>query len=263
VHPVIPCHPNRNLIHDPFIIVLSARRPRIWLRALGRWGTLCVLGLGFLFWASLSQALYHGFLRCSKGLGLEVRELCVTGRSRTKIQEIFWALKVKKGTIVWDMPLSQQKMALEKLPWVKKATLIRRYPSELRVQIQEKTPLALWQHQGLKHVLDESGHVIPGVVAEGPSPLMVITGQDSPQHFSAFYAKLHPFLEKLPKIKAATYLRSGRWNLYLKGGTLVKLPESQEKNALMTLITLLPSLSKQTSIDLRFPEAIILDPKPL
>jgi cell division protein FtsQ len=59
--------------------------------------------------------------------------------SRTQIMDVMGA---DIGRNIFFVPLAQQKIQLEQIPWVESASVMRFVPNRLKVEIQERTPIA-------------------------------------------------------------------------------------------------------------------------
>jgi cell division protein FtsQ len=61
------------------------------------------------------------------------------------------------GRNLFFVPLSQRRIALEQIPWVRQATVMRLLPNQLRVAITERTPIAFVQVRGRIELADAEG----------------------------------------------------------------------------------------------------------
>ena len=107
--------------------------------------------------------------------------------------------------------------------------------------------------------MDEDGHPIAGVLPEAFPDLIVLTGQDAAKSFYKLLNQL-PAIQGLPPVVGASFLRSQRWNLYLKNGALIQLPQENRSKALAKLVAYWSFIKTNPVIDLRFPDAIIFQP---
>ena len=189
---------------------------------------------------------------------IHVEEILVYGQKRTSNKEILWALHMKKGNHMWSQSLGTVRERMEKMPWVIGVTVLRRFPSTIVVILQERKPLAIWQDRGRKRVVDEHGHPIATALPKDFSQFPILTGEKAPQYFADLQRELRG-VPQLPRVKAASFLRSQRWNLYLEGGQVVKLPQKNYGKALKKLMKVRSALPVAPSIDLRFPDALIFD----
>jgi cell division protein FtsQ len=212
--------------------------------------SLFLLGVSVLFFV-----LFYRKILCQM-LTLEVKEIVVYGQERVSNAQLFQALQVKSGDHMWSHSLQQMKIRIEGLPWVKSASIQRRFPGTLSVYLCEKEPVVIWQTQGKKYVVDRQGQIISGVDPKEFSQFIVIAGEKAPHNFAELNQELAHMNPWIP-VKAATFLRSQRWDLYLEGGTVIKLPEIQVEKALTFLTKKWTLLKSFRVIDLRFRDALI------
>jgi cell division protein FtsQ len=218
----------------------------------------------FVFIAIIGGLGYGGYAYrqvAAGALGLELREIIVFGRNRTSNRSLFWALQMAKGNHMWVQSLTTMHARLESLPWVKSACVQRRLPWTLVVHLVEKTPMAIWQNAGKKCVIDQDGKPIVGALPKKFGHLIVVTGKEAPDHVRSLLDQL-PKISRLPAIKAACFLRSQRWDLYLENGMRIQLPEHNRGKALSKMLRFWSILQHASLIDLRFSDALIFKPKP-
>jgi cell division protein FtsQ len=214
--------------------------------------TAAIIGSMGYMWYSYNRAI-------TGALGLELREILIPGQNRTSNASIFWALNMTKRHHMWMQPLRAIQDRLESLPWVQSAAVQRRLPWTLTLTLVEKTPMAIWQNAGKKCVIDGDGRPIEGALPKYFPHLILVAGKDAPGHFRKLLNQL-PKIQSLPAVKAASFLRCQRWDLYLDGGTQVQMPQENLGKALMKLVNFWPSIEGSTVIDLRFPDALIFKP---
>jgi len=211
--------------------------------------------------ASLAYAWYAYTDIASGALGLELREILVSGQKRTSKKSLLWAIHMTKGHHMWKQPLESMHTRIESLPWVKSASIQRKLPWTLIVTLVEKNPIAIWQNKGKKCIIDEEGNAIIGALPKKFPELVVIVGPQAPKHVSKLLEQLAA-IRTLPPVKAACFLRSQRWDLYLEGGKMIQLPQEHRGKALRKLLNFWPMIKDSPKIDLRFPDALIFSPCP-
>ena len=130
-----------------------------------------------------------------------------------------------KGRFVFDVDLKLLRNRIEALGWVRSASVRRQFPGTIRVNIVERRPFAIWQHDGRENLVDRDGRVITIENLARFEKLPIIVGVEAPDHV----ADLLPILARHPhlfgKISAMTLVSSRRWDLSLDNGIRVKLPE--------------------------------------
>lgn len=237
-------------------------------------GIALLLGSTALVWrVGLPQAvadrlddLRSGTLMATASAGLSVQEIFVEGRDETPGDQVLAALDVKRGSPILAFSPTEAKAELERLPWVRDASVERRLPDTIHVRLVERKPLALWQRHGQLALIDRDGVEIKGADPARFAHLPVVVGDDAPQHAAPLLALLatEPELER--RVTAAVRVGGRRWNLRLDVGSGayvdVQLPEGNAGAAWARLAELDRSkklLDRNLSvIDLRLPDRLIL-----
>ncbi len=109
---------------------------------------------------------------------LEVREVTVTGTSQVMRQEVLDRLALQPGETLLSVRLQDLAEHLLAHPWIKEATVRRRFPHTLAVAIVERQAAAVLKTQSMPLLLDGEGHVLT-VLAEADEPdLPLLMGLD-------------------------------------------------------------------------------------
>ena len=218
-----------------------------------------------LLWISLAGvtlALIIGTVSLfHRTCGFTAQEVIVKGRHRISKTDLLQAIQITHGDSIWKYPLLSIKKRVEEISWVHTAVIQRILPHTVVVTLVEKVPLAIWQHQGEKKLIDQEGHVIPAVSCTSFKELPVITGSDAPKQFASLYKQIQKHWKHSP-VKGGSFLRSYRWNLYLANGQVIMLPEISHdyEAAFKRLEEIWPMVRNATTIDLRFLDATLFDP---
>ncbi len=205
---------------------------------LGGIGASCLLAMVATAWLWQSGWIARQFERVvaaahqlTADAGFAVDDVLVEGRGRTSKSEILAALRVRRGTPILAVDPRVARNRLRALPWIAQATVERRLPRLLYIRLREREPFVLWQLEGKLTVVDRSGDVIPGVPARQFANLPLVVGQGAAEHAASLLDMLdrEPELRKL--VQAAVRVSGRRWNLHLKGGIEVRLPEADAAEA--------------------------------
>jgi cell division septal protein FtsQ len=103
--------------------------------------------------------------------------------SRTEIERIVLAETEKSGT--WNADLDGIKGRVEKLAFVKSASVSRVLPGNVRVVVIEKQPAALVELPSGPTLVDENGAVIAAAIKPEPELPFAITGWDEAKTLQA------------------------------------------------------------------------------
>lgn len=200
-------------------------------------------GLGWLHRIGVHAAIADGVrgvgnsaLRASAQAGLGVREIVVVGRRFTPAHEIVSATGLREGAPLLAFDPAAARADLERLPWIRSASVERRFPGTVRIDIAERRPVALWQDQGRFAVLDEDGNEISGADPGTFPQFVVVIGPDAPRHAMELLRllALEPDLEG--RVGSASRVAGRRWDLAIAdGGPRILLPEADPGAALARL----------------------------
>jgi cell division protein FtsQ len=177
------------------------------------------------------DAIGGGLVEIAADSGLRVRNVLVEGRAETRAADILEALQAERGAPLLAIDVAAAKGRLERLPWVKSATVERRLPDTLRVQVEERKAFALWQHGKRLTVIDRDGTVIvkDNLSRFADRPLLVGEGAEKRAAEIVDLLAADPQLRQ--NVEAAVLVSGRRWNLRLKGGIEVRLPEQGMERA--------------------------------
>ncbi|MBN8891254.1 MAG: FtsQ-type POTRA domain-containing protein, partial [Rhodospirillales bacterium] len=142
---------------------LLLRRRRNLMRPAAGLAVLAMLGIGLLGTVhGLGQGLnFTERLGDLTGrLGLRVRNIEVVGRQKTPEALLRAALGVSPGDPILTFSLRGARQRIETINWVQSATVERRLPDTIVVQLTERRPFAVWQEHGKFVLIDRQGQVV-------------------------------------------------------------------------------------------------------
>jgi cell division protein FtsQ len=264
----------RNSVRDrPARLKLLLRRQRRLLRPAG-WVVFCslvlVLGVIVVHSAEPGGALARmreRLLDATGFTGLRVTDIRIEGRANTPEQLLRATLGVSVGDPILGFSVEQAARRIETLSWVDHATVERRLPGTIVVQLQERRPFAIWQNQGKFVLIDRSGQVVANENVANFRQFPLLVGPGAPDGAAALIDALNDHPGIAARVVASVRVGERRWNLQMKSGMEVLLPEGHEAAALDRLSTLEEQhklLDRPLArIDLRLPTMLVLHPIPV
>jgi cell division protein FtsQ len=109
---------------------------------------------------------------------LQVRDVTVAGISHVTRQEVLDRLALQPGETLLSVSVGELAEQVAAHPWIKEATVRRRFPQTLAVTVVERQPAAVLKVPSAPLLLDDEGHVLT-VLAETDEPdLPLLTGID-------------------------------------------------------------------------------------
>ena len=179
-------------------------------------------GLGTRLLATVSDVWW----RTTQELGLTVADVQVVGRRETPPRDILAALDVVRGTPILALNPEIARERLLHLGWVKDAHVERRLPDTVFVRLEERQPVALWQHDSAFALIDINGEIIGGHGIEHYRHLPLLVGADAPPHVASLLAMLSGEPDLMALVTTAIRVGHRRWNVLLSNGIEVRLPEA-------------------------------------
>ena len=196
---------------------------------------------------------------------MHVQQVVVQGRANTPEPVLRAALGVIPGQPILAFSVADARARIETLAWVQHATVERRLPGTIVVQLEERRPFAIWQNQGHFALIDRAGQVVADQDIATFRQLPLVVGAGAPEHAAALLDALaaQPALQS--RVTAAVRVGERRWNLVLSNGLNVFLPEGQAPAALARLMELQASQALLDHplqiVDMRLPDRLVLRPR--
>jgi cell division protein FtsQ len=117
---------------------------------------------------------------------------------------------------------------LMEFKWVKEARVHRRLPDTLVVEIEERVPVAVWQHNRQLQLVDSDGVALQPVRADALPNLPLVIGPGAQHRVGTLAAMLSAAPQLRPHFAGATWIGGRRWDVRFKTGETLSLPEGDE-----------------------------------
>ena len=210
------------------------------------------------FIASVSEARNA----LANSAGFRITSVAINGRKQLTQDEILAIGGVNGHSSLLFLNASSVREKLKADPWIAEATVLKLYPGQLRIDIVERAPFALWQRNGQMSVISEDGAVLDRYVSPRFLKLPLVVGKGAETRAKDFLALLARYPQINTVTKAAILVGERRWNLRLNDGLDIRLPEGDLGNALATLSNLDKNehlFAKDiVAIDLREPDRLVV-----
>lgn len=244
-----------------------------WLRRFG----MVLACLGLLAWAGawffLSEAdtktadwIDNKIVQTTASLGFTVDNIMLQGRVHADTDVLKAIINTQKDDPLFSFEPESAKTLIERMTWVKAAHVERRWPNTIYIKLQERKPLALLQQNKKLKLLDQSGEVIAAKTIEPFKTLVIVMGQGAAKKAPTLLQTLMAEPDLYAKTDSAGLISGRRWDLVLKNGVRIKLPEHDMGLALSRLTKAQNEdklLDKNlTTIDVRDNSRIVIRTKP-
>jgi len=192
--------------------------------------------------SSMDPASFSGRMREKLGAvsGMDITQVVYLNRKHTPQSWLDDAIGIGPdskiiGTPIFNYPLDLARRRLLEIPWIAQATVERRLPSTIVIDLTEHDAFAIWQYQGKFVLIDRNGRPLPDVDVANFKQLPLVVGEGAPAAAPDLIAALaaQPAIQKL--VTAAVWVGNRRWDLYLSNQTEVLLPQNEASAALARL----------------------------
>lgn len=211
-------------------------------------------------WPVVAEAVKEAKDAAANASGFHIAAVAISGHKHVGREDVLAMVGVTDRTslLFFDAEAARQKLKAN--PWIADATVLKLYPDRLQITVQEREAFALWQKEGKIFVVAGDGTVVEPFVKGRITGLPLVVGPGAETRAREFLTVLDRFPEVRDQMRAAILVAERRWNLRLKSGITVRLPEAHPEQALATLIGLDRDkrlLSRDVSgIDLRLPDRV-------
>ena len=186
-------------------------------------------------WNELRQSLATRTNELALMAGLEVKAVQVEGQHHLKETEIAAALGPRDGVSIFAFDTDAARDRLKRNGWVAEARVMRLLPSTLVVELEERTPFALWREGGKLAAIDVSGRVL-GLAERADFPnLPVVSGAGAAAPAAEIERALNGVPELRDRVRDIERVAGRRWDLVLDTGLRAKLPATDFAGALADL----------------------------
>jgi len=208
-----------------------------------------VLGLCALIWVGaifiaggvhtkFSSMISNTAINWSSQNGFVVKDILVEGRTNLDKAWLQNYLGHLENAPLMGIKPTDLSSALITQNWVKAAQVQRLWPDRIKIKIWERTPFLLQPVKGRTDqfaLLDEKGYEIGLFQRDAFPDLPIITGEESAQNAANLIPLLHAEPTIYPLIAQSLFVGQRRWDVILKNGLRLKLPESDMGLALRRL----------------------------
>jgi cell division protein FtsQ len=208
----------------------------------------------------LTQALSDTRNALANSAGFRITTVAINGRKQLSQDEVLAVGGVNGRSSLLFLDAATVRDKLKANPWIADATILKLYPGRLQIDIVERTAFALWQQDGRLSVIADDGAVLEPYMSRRFVALPLVVGNGADTRAKDFLALLDRYPQVRVVTKAAIFVGERRWNLRLKDGLDIRLPENDVGNALASL----SKLDKEdklfsrdiTAVDMRLPDRL-------
>lgn len=200
-----------------------------------------------------------------------LREVVVlTPSAQVTVAQLEYVARTAIHGNFFSVNLEQVRDSFEKLPWVRRAEVRRRWPDAIELRLEEHQAVAYWTsvESGETRLVNRQGEVF---IASSNAPMPTYSGpQGSAQYLQARFEQFAQQLEPLGRRPVSVALSDREaWQLKLDDGMLIVLGRDNEKvpidDRLARFIRAWPQTVERVGVqvavaDLRYPSGFALTP---
>lgn len=174
----------------------------------------------------------------SEILDLKLEKILVEGQINTSKETILRSVNAKIGDPILALDLGLIKQKIEKNDWVKNSFVERKLPNKLHIVLIEREPIARWQYSKQILLIDDEANIIKEPPSSSYNNLILVVGSDAHIYANELIQILKTDLELFKKVEAAIRYGERRWDLKMRDGMIIKMPENSLNKAWLYLIKL-------------------------
>jgi cell division protein FtsQ len=221
--------------------IIDARLPR-WT---GFIATVLIMAASLAYGAvkgdhvpAIVAAMQDARDRAAAAAGFRIVSITLAGNHHVTREEVLATAGITGMTSLVFLDVEQTRERLKTNPWIADATVLKLYPGELQIGIKEREAFALWQEDGQVSVIADDGIVLEPYVAPRLVQLPLVVGSGAQTRAKEFLALLDRFPAMHDLVRASVLVGERRWNLRLRNGIDVLLPETEVAAALEKFVAL-------------------------
>src|SRR5918995_1088886 len=167
--------------------------------------------------------------------GFRITAVAINGRKQLTQDEVLAIGGVNGRSSLLFLDAATVRDKLKANPWIGEATVLKLYPGQIQIDIVERSAFALWQNDGRLAVIADDGAVLEPYLSRRFISLPLVVGKGADIRARDFLGLLDRYPQVKSQTKAAILVGERRWNLRLKDGLDIRLPEHDVGNALAAL----------------------------
>jgi cell division protein FtsQ len=183
---------------------------------------------GALLWTLHIPQMIGGTMGESVGeMGFAMKRVEIKGATHIRQIDVYNIAFDQPSTAMPLVDLEATRQRLLKFGWVSDARVSRRLPDTLVVDIVERRPAAIWQHNQRLALIDMDGVVLDSVRLDAMPDLPLLIGPNANRH-AAELSRLTSAAPNLrPALAGASWVGDRRWDLRFQSGEVLALPEGE------------------------------------
>lgn len=157
--------------------------------------------------------------------GFAIDDINITGNREISEIDILQQIGLDGWTSMVGFSAELARERIAELPWVESAEIRKVYPATVEVQLVERQPFAIWQHENQLQVIERNGKPIAPFYGGRLASLPLIIGAGAEKAGPAIVEMVAGVQALNSRVTAYIRIADRRWDLRLDNGLTIKLPE--------------------------------------
>jgi cell division protein FtsQ len=174
----------------------------------------------------------------ANAVGFEIASIALTGEKHLTREEILNIAGISGRASLLFLDADAARARLKANAWISDATILKLFPDRLHIAVTERRAFALWQKDGRVGVVAHDGVVVEPFVAPHVAHLPLVVGAGANTRAAEFLMVMSRYPELRDQVHAYVLVAERRWNLRLKNGIDIRLPEAEPVEAMEALLAL-------------------------
>jgi cell division protein FtsQ len=136
-----------------------------------------------------------------------------------------------KSESIFLIPIRKIQEYIESIDCIESANISRHLPSEIKIKIINKEPIAIWQHKKNFFFINKDNSLMRIRNSKNLMDFIIVTGEQAFKHTQNLIQIISVDQDIFEKVDAAMRVGNRRWDIKLINGLVVKLPEKNPELA--------------------------------
>ncbi len=188
--------------------------------------------------AAIVEQLKEARDAAANAIGFRIAAISLTGPKEVSREKILATAGVTTRASLLFLDADAARTRLLSNPWIADAAVLKLYPDRLQITITERQAFALWQKDGRVSVIAADGTILEPFIDGRYLDLPLVVGRGAERQADDFLSILDRFPDIRSALRASILVAGRRWDIILKNGIDVHLPETDVAQALERLVAL-------------------------
>jgi cell division protein FtsQ len=174
----------------------------------------------------------------ANSVGFEISAIALTGEKQLTREEILNIAGISGRASLLFLDAEAARTRLKANAWIADVTILKLFPDRLHIAVTERRAFALWQKDGRVGVISRDGVMVEPFVAPHVAHLPLVVGNGAQTKAADFLTVMNDYPALRDQVYAYVLVADRRWNLRLKNGIDIRLPEAEPAEAIESLLAL-------------------------